>query len=199
MMFNPYLLCNSSGVYFNDSTKTVLEPEGDNFQYVERRKIPAEGNVAPRKGEPVIDRHTLEKYPEGLQKKVTLLKHFRNYLIDQQKKADDDFAISSRLNTTPNGGRGKSHKQLVYLKKWVRTKHAIFFRLSDQTVQIVFYDHTEVLLTPDERHITYVDKQRNRNTYFLTDELIGCNAEIAKRVRYTKEILQQLVSGQQRR
>ena len=176
----------------------MLEAEGDNFQYVERRKLPAEGNAMPRKGEPVIERHALDKYPEGLQKKVTLLKHFRNYLIDQQKKADDDFALSSRLDT-PTQVRGKSHKQLVYLKKWVRTKHAIFFRLSDQTVQIVFYDHTEVLLTPDERHITYVDKQRNRSTYFLTDELIGCNAEIAKRVRYTKEILQQLVTGQQRR
>ena len=87
---------------------------------------------------------------------------------------------------------------MVYLKKWVRTKHAIFFRLSDQTVQIVFYDHTEVILTPDERYITYVDKQRNRNTYYLTDELVGCNTEIAKRIKYTKEILQQLVAGQKR-
>ena len=87
---------------------------------------------------------------------------------------------------------------MVYLKKWVRTKHAIFFRLSDSTVQIVFYDHTEVLLTSDERHITYVDKQRNRRTYYLTDELVGCNPEIAKRLRYTKEILQQLVVGQKR-
>ena len=83
---------------------------------------------------------------------------------------------------------------MSYLKKWVRTKHAIFFRLSDQTVQIVFYDHTEVLLTPDERHITYVDKQGKRSTYYLTDELVGYNSEIAKRLKYTKEILQQLTA-----
>ena len=82
---------------------------------------------------------------------------------------------------------------MTYLKKWVRTKHAVFFRLSDQTVQIVFYDHTEVLLTPDERYITYVDKNRNRNTYYMTDELVGCNSEIERRLKYTKEILQQLV------
>lgn len=82
---------------------------------------------------------------------------------------------------------------MTYLKKWVRTKHAVFFRLSDQTVQIVFYDHTEVLLTPDERYITYVDKHRSRNTYYMTDELVGCNPEIERRLKYTKEILQQLV------
>jgi polo-like kinase 1 len=82
---------------------------------------------------------------------------------------------------------------MTYLKKWVRTRHAVFFRLSDQTVQIVFYDHTEVLLTPDERYITYVDRNRNRSTFYMTDELVGCNAEIERRLKYTKEILQQLV------
>ena len=140
--------------------------------------------------------HTLSTYPEELQKKVTLLKHFRNYLIEQQKKSDDDDFLGSSF-ATRSSSRSRT-RQMVYLKKWVRTKHAIFFRLSDQTVQIVFYDHTEILLTPDERHVTYVDKHKNRSTYFLTDELVGCNSEIAKRLKYTKEILQQLVTGQKR-
>ena len=48
---------------------------------------------------------------------------------------------------------------------------------------------------PDERHITYVDKERFRKTYYLTDELVGYNAEIAKRLKYTKEILHQLLTG----
>ena len=166
----------------------MLEAGGDSFQYVERLKSTSD---SVRRGVPVIVTHTLSQYPDELQKKVTLLKHFRNYLIEQQKKSeDDDYAGSFR------GQRCRSGQQLTYLKKWVRTKHAIFFRLSDHTVQIVFYDHTEVLLTPDERHITYVDKQRNRKTYYLTDELVGYNAEIAKRLKYTKEILQQLVTGQ---
>jgi polo-like kinase 1 len=124
-----------------------------------------------------------------LNKKVTLLKHFRNYLLEQQQKSDvGDVLIS------PSSGGG----EMVHLKKWVRTKHAIFFRLSDQTVQIVFYDHTEILLTPDERYITYVDKSKMRSTYYLTDELVGHKEDIAKRLRYTKEILQQLVSGAKR-
>lgn len=181
--------CHSSGVYFNDSTKTVLEAKGDAFQYIERKKVSGDSS---KRSEPAIATHTLEKFPDTLQKKVTLLKHFRNYLIDQQSKVDDNDWFN------PSPREMSSGRQMVYLKKWVRTKHAIFFRLSDQTVQIVFYDHTEVILTPDERHVTYVDKGKNRNTYFLTDELVGCNAEIAKRLRYTKEILQQLVTGTKR-
>ncbi|KAL3913990.1 MAG: hypothetical protein SGILL_006274 [Bacillariaceae sp.] len=182
-----YLLNDgSSGVYFNDSTKTVLGAHGDGFQYIERKKAGAE---SPRGREVLVSAHTLSRYPDSLNKKVTLLKHFRNYLLEQQQKSDDD-ELSSR---SVKGGH-----EMIYLKKWVRTKHAIFFRLSDQTVQIVFYDHTEILLTPDERHITYVDKSKNRFTYYLTDELVGCKEDIAKRLRYTKEILQQLVSGTKR-
>jgi polo-like kinase 1 len=175
----------SSGVYFNDSTKAILQAQGDAFQYVERKKLL---NADTRSAEPLCKIHSLDAYPDELHKKVTLLKHFRNYLLEQQKKSDeDDFTTTSSVDIS-----------FVYLKKWVRTKHAILFRLSDQTVQIVFYDQTEVLLTPDERFVTYVDKKRNRCTYYLNDELVATNAELAKRLKYSKEILQQLISGQKR-
>ncbi|KAG7349684.1 sserine/threonine protein kinase with PASTA sensor domain [Nitzschia inconspicua] len=186
-----YLLNDgSSGVYFNDSSKTVLEAKGDHFQYIERKKADGE---SPRRCEPVVASHTLTLYPDSLNKKVTLLKHFRNYLLEQQQKSEDTNEFFDSFSREFSTGQ-----EMVYLKKWVRTKHAIFFRLSDQTVQIVFYDHTEILLTPDERHITYVDKSKSRSTYYLTDELVGCKEDIAKRLRYTKEILQQLVSGTKR-
>jgi hypothetical protein len=181
----------SSGVYFNDSTKTALEADGETFQYIERL-APSEKETSPQKVELTVETFTLACYPESLKKKVTLLKHFRNYLLEQQKKADEDDSV------VPSSVNAVAHDALVYVKKWVRTKHAILFRLSDQTIQIVFYDQTEILLTPDDRFITYVDKNRNRLTYTFTDELIGNHAELAKRLKYTKEILQQLLPGQRR-
>jgi polo-like kinase 1 len=194
LLISSSTIFHSSGVYFNDSTKTILEANGDEFQYIERKRNSGE---SPRSSEPVIASHTLANYPDPLQKKVTLLKHFRNYLIEQQQKSDEGdlpTLSASAIKTEVDVGRN-----MVFLKKWVRTKHAIFFRLSDQTVQIVFYDHTEIQLTPDERYITYIDKSKNRNTYFMTDELVGCNAEVLKRLKYTKEILQQLVGGGSKR
>jgi hypothetical protein len=182
----------SSGVYFNDSTKTALESDGETFQYIERLAPSGEQEPSPQKVESTVETFTLSCYPESLKKKVTLLKHFRNYLLEQQKKADEDDSV------VPSSVNAVAHDALVYVKKWVRTKHAILFRLSDQTIQIVFYDQTEILLTPDDRFITYVDKNRNRLTYTFTDELIGNHAELAKRLKYTKEILQQLLPGQRR-
>ena len=175
----------TSGVCFNDSTKTSLERDGDKFQYIERKRS-EDGEVA--KSEYAASNYSLSEYPSSLNKKVTLLKHFRNYLLDQQKKAKEEISFEALF------AEG-SPSQFVYIKKWIRTKHAILFRLSDHTVQIVFYDQTEILLTPDDQAITYVDKNHSRKTYFLTDELVGTFLELEKRIKYSRDILQQLLSA----
>lgn len=160
-----------------------MERDGEIFQYIERKK--SEEPESPRNREAVVTTHSLSSYPDSLQKKVTLLKHFRNYLVEQQKKSEGDASLE------PAG----PDENFVFIKKWVRTKHAILFRLSNQTIQIVFYDQSEILLTPDERYITYVDKQCNRRTWNFDDTLVGNNPEFAKRLRYTREIMSQLLTG----
>jgi hypothetical protein len=175
----------SSGVYFNDSTKSVLESDSDTFQYIERRKS-EENDCGLRRSDASVETFTLSMFPDSLKKKVTLLKHFRNYLIEQQKNDGEHSSPPSTLSEQTN---------LVYVKKWLRTKHAILFRMSNQTVQVIFYDQTEILMTPDARYITYVDKTRARVTYHFNDELIGSSAEMEKRLKYTQECMSMLLSG----
>jgi len=174
----------SAGVYFNDSTKIVLSPDGSVFQYIERRRK----DVAPPAGvsatsEHITQTHLVSYYPSELQKKVTLLRHFRNYLVDQQRegasRAEDGsaaggsqgmetiamasldgtnsgasssvpFGVSSvalkpadcaAMFCVPPGNQGTSRwtttePEMPFLKKWVRTRHAILFRLSNRTVQV---------------------------------------------------------------
>jgi polo-like kinase 1 len=76
-----YLLSNNAtGVFFNDSTKIVLDfasqgPNGKNvFYYYERKPISA------TEKQDVMTTHSLLDFPKELQKKVTLLQHFRSYL-----------------------------------------------------------------------------------------------------------------------
>jgi polo-like kinase 1 len=64
---------------------------------------------------------------DALKKKVTLLQHFRSYLLEQQKRAEDNGEVDPL---------GNNNDGLVYMKKWIRTKHAMLFRLSDGTVQV---------------------------------------------------------------
>ena len=63
-----YLSNEAAGVYFNDSTKMVLDPNGHHLDYIERRSSDNQ-DIEP-KG------YTLTDHPKELLKKVTLLKHF---------------------------------------------------------------------------------------------------------------------------
>jgi polo-like kinase 1 len=200
-----YLLSDgSAGVYFNDSSKIILAANASNFEYMERSS--RKNGVRPP--DPPRNAHTLEQYPSELNKKVTLLKHFRNYLVDQQTKegaATNPIGGASGNEGGSGSGSGAaivaqgdevaSSDNMPYLKKWVRTRHAILFRLSNRTVQVNFFDHTEILLSSEARLVTYVDRQSKRTTFPLAAVVECPRADIAKRLKYTKDILHQLISG----
>lgn len=71
-----YLSNEVTGVFFNDSTKIVLDPNGHNIDYMERRSSDRQD---------VGKEYTLTEYPKELQKKVTLLQHFWSYLEGNDK------------------------------------------------------------------------------------------------------------------
>ncbi len=41
----------------------------------------------------------------------------------------------------------------MYVKKWMKTKHAIMFRLSNKIVQVNFTDKTEILLSSENKMV----------------------------------------------
>ena len=47
---------------------------------------------------------------------------------------------------------------MVHLKKWVKTKHSILFKLSNKNVQVDFQDKTQVILSNEKKIVNYVDK-----------------------------------------
>lgn len=70
-----YLLSdNAAGVFFNDSTKIVVAQNDVWFYYYERRA------VSSTEKQDVQTRYSFQDYPKELQKKVTLLEHFKSYL-----------------------------------------------------------------------------------------------------------------------
>jgi polo-like kinase 1 len=196
-----YLLSNGfTGVFFNDSSKIILNPQGWNFNYIERRQTDKQE---------IISTHSLADYPKELQKKVTLLQHFRSYL-----EGDTNNNIGSEIGKGATGGSnimnplpstnfneveiktedGKKTLNFVYVKKWMRTKHAIMFRLSNKIVQVCFQDHTEIILSSESRVVTYVNKKMERLTYPLSNALESNNSEMTKRLKYTKDILTHMLN-----
>lgn len=192
-----YILSDGSiGVYFNDSTKVVLVPDGSSFDYVTRR--------TQEKPE-VRTTHSFEDYPDDLKKKVTLLRHFKNYMhADVLEKKDGATIGESSLPLSAwrrTGADGTpvlptyEPLQAPYVKKWTRNKHAIMFQLSNKIVQVVFFDRTEAVLSSKSHTVTYVDKRGQVCSYPLSNVLDVPSAELAKRLRYTKDILVNLLGA----
>ena len=115
-----YILSNGHvGVYFNDSTKIIYRPNGMNFIYVERK---------PQERTEIVTPHLLsEEFNKDLNKKVILLQHFKAYLLEENKNNPIEKKESENIDM----------KNYVYVKKWMRTKHAIFFRLSNKIDQVL--------------------------------------------------------------
>ena len=113
-------------------------------------------------------------------KKVTLLQHFRNYLYNENKPETEN------ANFLPG---------YVYVKKWMKTKHAIMFRLSNKIVQVNFTDKSQIILSSELKLVTYIDLKGQKSEYPLATALDSKNTEMAKRLKYTKQILTHMLNG----
>lgn len=178
-----YILSDGSiGVYFNDSTKIILAPDGGQFDYITRR--------TQEKPE-VRSTHTFDDHPEDLKKKVTLLRHFKNYMLTDVLEKKDGASVGESSLPPPQQAPQASYAPgtVPFVKKWTRNKHAIMFQLSNKIVQVVFFDRTEAVLSSKAHAVTYVDKRGQVCTYPLSNVLEVPSPELAKRLRYTKDIL----------
>jgi len=165
-----YVLSDDNvGVYCNDKTKIIYKPNGINFIYIENKT------------------HTSHLFTEELNKdlkeKLNLLKNFKGYLFEETKDETKDYVLEGGINI----------RQFIYVKKFVRTKHAILFRLSNLNVQINFNDNTEIILSKENKMVTYISKKKVISHYPLTIALDSNNKEMTKRLKYTKKILMRML------
>jgi len=173
-----YILSDGNvGVYFNDSTKIIYKPNGANFIYIERN--------AQEKTEIITPHVFSEEFTKDLNKKVILLQHFKAYLLEENKNTPIERKESENID----------EKQYVYVKKWMKTKHAILFRLSNKIVQVSFLDQTEIILSSETKIVTYMDKKGQLSTYPLNTALDSNNYEMTKRLKYTKQILMHMLTA----
>lgn len=189
-----YLLSDGSvGVHFTDLTKIVMSSDGVHFEYVpdlphdQRPRDPATGRrIVPPQA------HTVDSYPADLKKKVTLLVHFRGYLLEHWRKATEDGSALPADVTSVATGSGASG--LVFMKRWLHTDHAAVFRLSDRTVQAAFFDGSSVVLSPDAASVIFTDKRGERSAHPLASVMTSGRRDVVKRLRYVRDLLARLVN-----
>jgi polo-like kinase 1 len=175
-----YLLSDgTAGVVFNDSTRITMSNNSQKFEYMEKK---------PEQKREILSTYSLTNYPKELNKKYLLLQHFKNYLAADDKSEREEFSPD------PNA----SKKGLNYIKKWMKTKYAFMFRLSNRLVQVDFTDKTQIILNPESQVVHYKNKKGERTQHALATALESDYAEMVKRLKYTKEILTHIHNSNQK-
>lgn len=162
---------NSVGVWFNDFTRVILNGNQESLQYIEKDNN--EGF------------HSLKSYPKALEKKVTLLNYFRNYMNEHLLKAGSHIAVKESDELA----------RLPCLQQWFRTRSAIVFHLNNGTLQINFFqDHTKLIMCPFMGAVTYINENREFRTYKLDSlEKYGVTTELNTRLVYARTMIDRLL------
>ena len=91
-----YILSNDNvGAYFNDNTKMIYKPNGNNFIYIE-------------KNEKYSSHMLFEKFNNNMSQKVNILQKFKGFLLEESKD-DNKFVILEG---------GINAMQFIYIKKF---------------------------------------------------------------------------------
>lgn len=223
----------SIGVFFNDTSTIVTCPRGKVCMYTERKRNENGATVHTQ------FKFHINNYSEELHKKVTLLKHFKEYLLgknnsntdpnnpnvistkfttninfdtdDNEEIDENTYPITSYMSPynlayqLPPSAEGSEQKYypispscppMPYLKKWVRTTHAILFRLSDSIVQVIFFDNSQIILLGNSSNFIFFNKQREKSIFHLDNIMASNRSDVFKRLKYTKEIMARLMNQQ---
>lgn len=111
----------------------MSEDKGTCFYYYERKAI------SSSEKQDVLTKYQFNEFPKELQKKVTLLEHFKSYLQSSTAQQSASHKHAEMEHGRDGGDNSmKPPAGSVYVKKWMRTRHAIMFRLSNKIVQVNF-------------------------------------------------------------
>ncbi|WVN87353.1 uncharacterized protein L203_102531 [Cryptococcus depauperatus CBS 7841] len=169
-------------VHFNDSTSLVLAPGKRHFDDIR----PAGGDDLSQN---IRRNHSIDRYSPDLKNKVYLLKHFENYMLDKLF-GDQPYTFEDRDLTTG----------MVFVVKYLRMKHVILFRLSNDVLQFNFYDHTKLILSRDGLVVTVIDRHSVIRTWSLEKLLrpVGDHATakekrkiegVIHKIQYARDVL----------
>jgi len=162
-----YQLCDdSTAVLFNDKTRMIYMPDGRTVCFIDRS------------GKEHF--HTRDEYPEDLQKKMSLINHFKHYMNHALANAGANAVVD----------RGMDMTRIPFLQYWLRTNLAVVLLLSNGTLQLNFYgDHTKIILCPLMEAVSYIDREGQFRTYSMQTLLTRCPDELAGRLRYVSYVI----------
>jgi len=168
-----YVLSNGCfGVYFNDGSKIILQPDRTSYIYVDKSE----------RGVDTFHYGKADSPAPQLRKKVLLLVRIHQHISEQRNLGGLPFVDLKKGKALPDD-------EIIFVKGWHSNNDATLFRLSNKLVQVNYHvDESELLVCPIQRTVTYTNAQKDRCTVRL-DDVKKHYPEIRKKLNYAKQLL----------
>jgi len=127
----------------------------------------------------VAETFAFKDYPQEVHKKVLVHNRFKEHFE----------SVIKNINKV-------EEESYVYIKKWIKTKHAVFFRLNNRVLQVAFNDQTILMINSDLKRITYIDSKGNTTASSVEKAASSENKDLTKRLKYAEEVLKQIWNAQ---
>ena len=154
----------------------------------------------------------LKDYPYNLKTKVKLFIEFKKYLEEdnntnqiepsptkKSKKKNEEKKEETKNFEADFSSVEIKESDFIFVKKWMKTRHAIIFRFSNKLIQTIFKDQTQLLIHAFNNCVTYINKNEEKFIFELDKVFEINNYEVVRRVKYVKEILAHMSSLNKRK
>lgn len=85
------------------------------------------------------------------------------------------------------------------MKQWLKTRHAIMFGMSNKIFQVNFFDNSQIILNTEKKSVLFHSKKGDVVHETLSNALQAADSEMARRIKYTKEILNSIKQRREER
>ena len=117
-------------------------------------------------------------------KKFDIFKHIVNkHLPDFEKLKREKF-----IHPIVNDGNS-TMSRLFFVKKYLVSKNAILFRLSNKLIQIMFNDQTEIIFSTETNDFIYKNKKGEEEQESIQNAMNGDNQDVIKKIKIAKNML----------
>ncbi len=182
-----YVLTNGViGFYYNDMTNLLWLEHRGQYGYSD---FYSKGEKAAMTFVPETAGFGTTPTSKDLEKKIKILSHFRNYCARLREEGKTQLPTTG-LPTTTAG------VQEVALRRVIKTKNGILLKLTNNVVQMIFLDQSQIVLCFKTKVLIYVSKKGVKQSMKITNELLVTAGEkVVKRFKYTLNILNYLNSN----
>ena len=160
------------GFFYNDQTNLTFNIYTNKFCY-SHYSINSRDNMC------LNEEFDVNSYPESLTKKIKILRHYKK--IDEIK-IDSYKTLNEQYN------------EWIYVKSFVKTKHGILFKLSNNITQMCFSDNSSIILNYINEYIIFKSKKNDMEKLGINIDVQSIeNRHIVKRLKYTLDLINKII------